>query len=195
MQWGQIGLPWIYVQAGAHGTAGQQPEESRWAELREAQRLVLSVPMTGMAVSADLGEEKDGEFPNEKELAKRLVLSADGVAYEKADMIYTGPLYRSVRIRHNTVSIRFDAVESGLIIKGGGEIHGFELAGADNHFYPAKAVIEGKKVEVTCNQVPNPLVVRYGWADNPQGINLINRDRLFQDGLPTSPFEGRKVTK
>jgi hypothetical protein len=38
-------------------------------------------------------------------------------------------------------------------------------------------------------------VVRYGWADNPQGINLINRDRLFQDGLPASPFEGRKVTK
>jgi sialate O-acetylesterase len=195
MQWGQIGLPWIYVQAGAHGTAGQQPEESHWAELREAQRLVLSVPMTGMAVSADLGEEEDGEFPNEKELAKRLALSAYGVAYEKADMIYTGPLYRSVRIRHNTVSIRFDAVESGLIIKGGGEIHGFELAGADNHFYPAKAVIEGKKVVVTCNQVPNPVVVRYGWADNPQGINLINRDRLFQDGLPTSPFEGRKVTK
>lgn len=195
LHWGQVSLPWIYVQAGAHGAAGQHEEESRWAAFREAQRLVLSVPTTGMAVSADLGEEKDGEFPNEEELAKRLVLSAEGVAYEKPDMIYTGPLFHSVRIRHNEVSIRFDAVESGLIIKGGGEIHGFELAGADNRFYPAKAVIEGKKVKVTSDQVSNPVAVRYGWADNPQGINLINRDRLFQDGLPASPFEARKGTK
>jgi len=192
LHWGQVSLPWIYVQAGAHGAAGQHEEESPWAEFREAQRLVLGVPATGMAVSADLGEEKDGEFPNEEELAKRLVLSAEGVAYEKPDMIYTGPLFHSVRIRHNEVSIRFDAVESGLVIKGGGEIRGFELAGADNHFYPAKAVIEGKKVKVTSDQVSNPVAVRYGWADNPQGINLINRDRLFQDGLPASPFEARK---
>jgi sialate O-acetylesterase len=195
LHWGQVSLPWIYVQAGAHGAVGQQEEESRWAAFREAQRLVLGVPTTGMAVSADLGEEKDGEFPNEEELAKRLVFSAEGVAYEKPDMIYTGPLFHSVRIRHNKVSIRFDAVESGLIIKGGGEIRGFELAGADNHFYPAKAVIEGKKVMVNSDQVPNPVAVRYGWADNPQGINLINRDRLFQDGLPASPFEARKVGK
>ncbi len=195
LHWGQANLPWIYVQEGAHGAAGLQPEESRWAELREAQRLDLGVPMTGMAVSADLGEESDGEFPNEEELAKRLALSADGIAYEKTDMIYTGPLFHSVHIRHNEVRVRFEAVESGLVIKGGGEIHGMELAGADNRYYPAKAVIEGKNVVVTCDQVPNPVAIRYGWADNPQGINLINRDRLFQDGLPASPFEGRKGTK
>jgi sialate O-acetylesterase len=193
--WGQTSLPWVYVQSGAHGAVTQQPEESRWAELREAQRLVLAVPMTGMAVSVDLGEESSGDIPNKVELAKRLALAADGVAYEKANIIYTGPLFHSVRIRHNKVSIRFDEVESGLIVKGGGELNGFALAGADNHFYRAKAVIEGKKVVVTSDQVPNPVVVRYGWADNPQGIKLINRDHLFQDGLPASPFEARKVAK
>jgi sialate O-acetylesterase len=193
--WGQTNLPWIYVQSGAHGVVAQQPEESRWAELREAQRLVLAVPATGMAVSADLGEENDGDIPNKEELAKRLALAAEGVAYEKPNIIYTGPLFRSVRIRHNKVSIRFDEVESGLIVKGGGQLHGFALAGADNHFYWANSVIEGKKVVVTCDQVPNPVVVRYEWADNPQGINLINRDHLFQDGLPASPFEVRKVAK
>lgn len=192
MKRGEADLPWIYVQAGAHGVVSQQPEESRWAELREAQRLVMVVPATGMAVSADLGEEHDGDIPNEGELARRLVLSAESVAYQKPDIIYTGPLFHSVRIRHNKVSIRLDEVESGLIVKGGGELHGFALAGADNHFYWAKAVIEGKKVVVTCDKVPNPVAVRYGWADNPQGINLINRDHLFQDGLPVPPFEGRK---
>lgn len=193
--WGQSSLPWIYVQAGAHGPAEQQQEESRWAPLREAQRLALTVPTTGMVVSSDLGEEKDGDFPHEQELAKRLALSAEGVAYQIPNMIYTGPLFRSMRVRHNKVSVAFNEVASGLIVKGGGELHGFELAGADNRFYPANAVIDGKKVVVTCDQVPNPVAVRYGWADNPHGINLINRDHLFQDGLPASPFEGRKATK
>lgn len=193
--WGQTSLPWVYVQSGAHGAAAQQPEESRWAELREAQRLVLSVPMTGMSVSADLGEENGGNLPNKEELAKRLFLAAEGAAYEKANIIYTGPIFHSVRIRHNKVSIRFDEAESGLIVKGGGELHGFALAGADNHFYWAKAVIEGKKVVVTCDQVANPITVRYGWADNPAGANLYNRDQLFQDGLPAPPFEARKLAR
>ncbi len=193
--WGLASLPWIYVQSGAHGAAMKEPEESRWAELREAQRLALSVPMTAMAVSADLGEEEDGDLPDKEELGKRLALAAERVAYEKANIIYTGPLFHSVRIRNNKVSIRFDEVESGLIIKGGGDLHGFALAGADNHFYWAKAVIEGKKVVVTCDQVPNPVAVRYGWADNPAGANLYNRDQLFQDGLPAPPFEARKDSR
>jgi len=122
-------------------------------------------------------------------------MSAESVAYGKANIIFTGPLFHSIHIRHEKVTIRFEEVESGLIVKGGGELHGFTLAGDDNHFYPAKADIEGKTVVVTCAQVPNPAAVRYGWADNPKGINLINRDQLFQDGLPASPFEARKPAK
>ncbi|HEV3412984.1 MAG TPA: sialate O-acetylesterase [Puia sp.] len=193
--WGQTSLPWVYVQAGAHGALAAEPQESRWAELREAQRLTLSVPMTGMAVSADLGEGSDGEMQDIGEVAKRLFMSAESVAYGKANIIFTGPLFHSIHIRHEKVTIRFEEVESGLIVKGGGELHGFTLAGDDNHFYPAKADIEGKTVVVTCAQVPNPAAVRYGWADNPKGINLINRDQLFQDGLPASPFEARKPAK
>jgi sialate O-acetylesterase len=82
-----------------------------------------------------------------------------------------------------------------LIVKGGGELHGFAVAGADNHFVWAKAVIVGKKVIAWSDEVPHPLAVRYGWADNPQGANLYNRDHLFNDGLPASPFEARKVPK
>jgi sialate O-acetylesterase len=193
--WGQPGLAWIFVQAGAHGAPSTQAQESRWAELREQQRLTLTVPSTGMAVSADLGEGSDGECLHLDELAKRLFASAEGIAYEKANTIYTGPLFHAMRIKREKVTVHFNAVESGLVVKGGGDVRGFTLAGDDNHFYPAKAVIEGKTVIVTCEQVPNPVALRYGWADNPQGINLINRDHLFQDGLPASPFEARKTTK
>src|SRR5262249_45831932 len=142
-----------------------------------------------------LGDGNDGEIAHLDELAKRLFLSAEGIAYEKANMIYTGPLFHAVHIKHEKVTIHFDEVESGLIVKGGGEVHGFTLPGDDNHFYPAKAFIEGKPVVVPSDQVPNPVAVRYGWADDPRGINLINRDRLFEDGLPASPFEARKTAK
>ncbi|HXO76425.1 MAG TPA: hypothetical protein VN824_14330, partial [Puia sp.] len=72
------------------------------------------------------------------------------------------------------------------------ELRGFEIAGADNHFVPAKATIDGKNVVIVWSEaVPQPAVVRYAWADNPQDANLYNRDILFHDGLPAPSFEGR----
>jgi sialate O-acetylesterase len=188
-------LPWIYAQLGPHGAVVEEPAESNRAELREAQRLTLTVPVTGMAVAADLGERTDGDISNKEELASRLFAAAEHTAYQKGDVIYSGPIFHSIRIKHDRVTIGFEEVQSGLIVKGGGELRGFALAGVDNHFYWARAVIEGEKVQVTCDQVPNPVAVRYGWADNPDRANLINRDHLFQDGLPAPPFEARKIAK
>jgi len=68
--------------------------------------------------------------------------------------------------------------------KGSNELHYFEIAGADKKYVWAKAVIDGDKVIVSSNEVPNPVSVRYAWADNPEGANLYNRE-----GLPASPFE------
>ncbi len=193
--WRQPELPFLFVQLPNFMPVSDQPQESHWAELREAQRLTLSLPLTGMAVAMDLGEWNDMHPLDKEDIGKRLFLSAERVAYGKANFIYSGPLYRSIRIRHNKISIRFDEAESGLIVKGGGELHGFAVAGADNHFVWAKAVISGKKVIVWSDEVPHPVAVRYAWADNPQGANLYNRDALFNDGLPASPFEGRKIPK
>ena len=67
--------------------------------------------------------------------------------------------------------------------KGGGPLKGFAVAGPDKKFVWAQARIEGNKVVVWNDQVPNPTVVRYAWADNPEGANLYNKE-----GLPASPF-------
>jgi sialate O-acetylesterase len=41
----------------------------------------------------------------------------------------------------------------------------------------------GDKIEVSNNNIPAPMYVRYAWADNPN-VNFYNKD-----GLPASPFK------
>src|SRR5260221_163160 len=195
--WNQGVFPFLFVQLAGYGPVKDQPEESQIAALREAQRMALSVAKTGMAVAMDLGEGNDIHPLNKEDVGKRLALSAEHVAYETSNMMWTGTPYHSMKIKGEKVHVSFTEVESGLIVKDGGELHGFAVAGADNHFVPAKAVIEGKNVVVAWSEaVPQPVAVRYAWADNPKGANLYNRDILFHDGLPAPSFEGRpKVAK
>jgi len=190
--WNQGVFPFLFVQLAGYGPVKDKPEESEIAALREAQRMALSLPKTGMAVAMDLGEENDIHPLNKEDVGKRLALSAEYVAYDAGDMIWTGPLYHSMKIKGGKAHISFKEADRGLIVKGGGELHGFEIAGADNHFVPANATIDGKNVVIVWSEaVPQPAVVRYAWADNPQGANLYNRDILFHDGLPAPSFEGR----
>ena len=190
-QWKEGDMPFLYIQAPAHGPVKDAPEESRWAELREAQRMALRLPATAMIVSADCGDAGDVPGQNREELSRRLVLSAQGVAYGKKNIISSGPLYHSMKVHGDRVHLNFNEVNTGLIVKGGGELKGFTIAGEDGHFVPAKASIEGKIVVVWSEQVTHPVTVRYAWADNPAGANLYNRDILFKDGLPAPAFIGR----
>jgi sialate O-acetylesterase len=188
--WSEGNLPFIYVQLEGHGPASHGPQESKWAELREAQRLALGMPGVAMAVAADLSDSDEVRGRDLDELARRLFLAAESAAYGKSNIIYTGPLYSSMKAHGKTMHVLFDDLNTGLIVKGGGELRGFEIAGADQRFLPAKAIIDGKKVYVWNDAIPHPMAVRYAWADNPAGANLYNRDILFKDGLPASPFEG-----
>jgi sialate O-acetylesterase len=190
--WNQGVFPFLFVQLAGYGPVKDKPEESQIAELREAQRMTLSLPKTGMAVAMDLGESNDIHPLNKQDVGRRLALSAEHVAYDAGDMIWTGPLYHSMKIKGQRVHLTFKEADRGLIVKDGGELHGFEVAGADNRFVQAKAVIEGKNVVVVSSEeVSQPVAVRYAWADNPQGANLYNRDILFHDGLPAPSFEAR----
>ena len=193
--WRQVQLPFVYVQLPNFGSVKDQPGESQWAELREAQRHTLSQPQTAMAVTIDLGEWNDLHPSDKEDVAKRLFLAAEHIAYDKANIIYSGPLFHSIRIRHGKAHLSFDEAANGLIVKGGGELHGFTIAGPDMHFVRAQAAIEGKTVVVWSDKVPHPVAVRYAWADNPVGANLANRDILFNDGLPASPFEAVRLPK
>lgn len=180
----QLGeFPYLFVQLANYMEANSEPSESGWAELREAQLHTLAVPNTGMAVAIDIGEWNDIHPENKADVGKRLALAAQCVAYGDSAVVYSGPIYDSMEITGNQIVISFKHVGSGLIAKGGGELHQFAIAGADKKFVWAKAKIKDDKVVVWSENVNAPVAVRYAWADNPEGANLYN-----QEDLPASPF-------
>jgi sialate O-acetylesterase len=182
-QWGQGDVPFIYAQLPNFMEAVYLPSESQWAVLREAQLKALSVPNTGMAVTIDLGEWNDIHPDNKKDVGVRLALASEKVAYGEKAVVSSGPLYQSSKTEEGKIIVTFSNTGSGLVSIDDEELNQFAIAGADKKFVWAKAKIEGNTVVVWNDDIPNPLYVRYAWADNPQGANLYNKE-----GLPASPF-------
>ena len=170
-KWQQDDMPFLFVQLPNFMESNYLPSESQWAELREAQLKALSVPNTGMAVAIDLGEWNDIHPDNKKDVGERLALIAEKMAYGE-NIVYSGPLFQSAKIDGNKIIISFTNTGSGLITNDGEELREFAIAGADKKFVWAKATIEGDKIIVWSDEVPDPIYVRYAWADNPD-VNLI----------------------
>jgi sialate O-acetylesterase len=133
-----------------------------------------------MAVIIDIGDAKDIHPKNKQDVGKRLALWAQSQVYGK-DVVYSGPLYDSMKVEGGQVRIAFKHTGSGLEAKGE-KLAGFSVAGEDRKFVWAQAKIDGKDVLVSCPEVSKPVAVRYAWADNPE-CNLYNKE-----GLPASPF-------
>lgn len=180
--WKQGDFPFLYVQLPNFMGAKEQPSESDWAVLRESQLKALSLPNTGMVVAIDLGEWNDVHPVRKKEVAHRIVLSAQKVAYGDRKVVYSGPIFQSMKIEGKIATLTFKNIGSGLVAKGD-TLKCFAIAGNDNKFVWAKAKIGKNKVVVWSEKVPLPVAVRYAWADNPFGANLYNKE-----GLPASPF-------
>ena len=181
-KWNQGDFPFLYVQLANFMQVKDRPSESNWAELRQAQLETLTVANTAMAVTIDTGEWNDIHPLNKEDVGRRLALAAQKVAYGE-NIVYSGPIYQSMKIEKDKIILTFTNTGGGLIAKGGGELKYFAVAGNDKKFIWAKAKIEGDKVTVWNDELANPVAVRYAWADNPEGANLYNTE-----GLPASPF-------
>jgi sialate O-acetylesterase len=179
--WGQGDFPFLFVQLANFTKILPEPGESNWAELREAQLMTLALPKTGMAVTIDIGEANDIHPKNKQDVGKRLALAALAVAYDE-DLVYSGPIYKSMKIKGNRAVLSFYHVGGGLVAKDEEPLKGFAIAGQDFKFVWAEAEIKGNRVVVWSEKVQHPVAVRYGWADNPV-CNLYNAE-----GLPASPF-------
>jgi sialate O-acetylesterase len=180
---GQGDLPFYYVQLANYLRMQTNPGEvSAWAELREAQRLALAAKNTSMAVAIDVGDSVDIHPKDKWDVGKRLALPALAKLYGKNDLVCSGPMYESMRIKDKTIRLKFSYAD-GLKSRDGGKLAGFAIAGTDGKWTWADAVIDKDTVIASSATVAAPTQVRYGWANNPN-CNLYNAA-----GLPASPFK------
>ncbi|WP_053975936.1 sialate O-acetylesterase [Mangrovimonas xylaniphaga] len=183
--WGQGEFPFYFVQLSSFNEFnGNSNSGSRWAELREAQSYTAqTVPNTAMCVTTDIGNAKDIHPTNKQDVGKRLSAIALRNVYGK-NIVCESPIYKSMQVEGNQVTVTFEHMGSGLMTPDRyGYVKGFELAGQDQKFYYAKAYIKDNKVVVYCDNVTNPVAIRYGWADDAGDCNLYN-----EEGFPASPF-------
>jgi len=171
--WGLPELPFLFVQIAPHN--------DMVPEIRESQLLTWQqTAKTAMAVITDYGHPTDIHPKPKEPVGARLALAARAVAYgERVE--YSGPVFAGMKVRGGKTTLSFTHVGGGLVAKDGA-LKGFTIAGSDNKFIPAEAVISGSTVIVSSKEVTQPVAVRYGWANVPD-VNLFNKD-----GLPATPF-------
>jgi len=182
-QWGRGDFPFYFVQIAPFQYGG---DTGQAAALREAQSMAMSVANTGMAVTMDVGNPRDIHPSNKQDVADRLARWALARTYGKTAIGYRSPSLREARVEAGRLRLYFDGADSGLRTRDGAAPSHFQVAGKDQVFQPATAVLEQHDgqwtVVVQSDSVPRPVAVRYAWgaADQP---NLENAH-----GLPASSF-------
>lgn len=180
--WGQGELPFYEVEIApyAYGKNDQS------AYLREQQynatKLILN---SGMVCTNDLVQEYERHqiHPKDKRtIGQRLCYMALADTYGYHTIACRGPEYDHMEIDQDKAILHFQNAENGFSRDNG--IIGFEIAGKDMRFQPAKATIDGwkKTIIVTAPGVKAPVAVRYCFRDFQVG-NLYN-----VAGLPMVPF-------
>ena len=186
-------LSFYWVQLANFQAPNDNPEGGGWGPVREGQRRALRLPKTGMAVIIDIGEARDIHPKNKQDVGERLALRALAKDYGQ-DVVYSGPLYKSMAVEGDKIRITFDHVGGGLMAGKkdglnptvevpGAELTHFAIQAGDGKWHWAKAEIDGDTVVVHADSVSDPKHVRFGYQSNPVGLNLYNKE-----GLPASPF-------
>lgn len=176
--WGIGEFPFYYCQIAPYNYGGLS---SAW--FRDAQSKCMAIPNTGMAVLMDSDSPNGIHPPKKKDAGERLALWALAKTYGMEKVMYKSPEVKKVDISGSVVTLTFDVPNSGITAYGK-EILGFQIAGANKRFYPAKAaIVSTDKVYVFSPMVPEPVAVRYCFTDAASA-------ELFSIGnrLPVSSF-------
>lgn len=182
--WEAPDMPFYCVQIAPYQY--KKGKDTGAGQLRDAQVAALkSVPNSGIISTIDVGN-KDCIHPAQKDVVGfRLATLALSETYGVgSNLVSTGPMMTKVDYSGNKATVTFNNAVTGLA-PSFCNLEGFEIAGADKKFYPAKAQIVGRTctVEVYSDQVTQPVAVRYAFHDFVEGAVLRN---AF--GLAAFPF-------
>lgn len=179
---------------------------SSWAPIRDVQTLTArTIANSGLAVTIDIGDERNIHPQNKQDVGKRLAAVALKSAYGK-DIVCDGPEFQKMRVEGGHVLATFTHTDGGLqarelslagagngpsvykeLVQADTQIKGFAVRGEDGKWVWAKAkIVDGNTVEIWSDQVSKPVAIAYGWADNPV-VNLYNGA-----GFPAVPFRSAK---
>ncbi len=177
--WNQGNFPFYYVQIAPY----RYQDSFSTGLLREAQEYAMKIlPNVGMVVTMDIGNLKNIHPGNKLDVGNRLASWALAKDYGFLNVAHASPVYRQMQVEGSSIRIMFDNGLMGLT-SFGNDLVGFQIAGADGNFKPAKAYIDDNKtVMVYSPEIPAPVAVRFGW-NSTDVTNLFN-----VLGLPAAPF-------
>lgn len=183
-RWAIGDFPFYYVQIAPYIYSGNETalNSKNSAFIREVQLQCSDlIPNSGIAIAMDIGAENSIHPPKKKEVADRLSYIALNKTYGYDTVNYEGPRFESIEVKDAGLLLKFKNEENGIYSFN--ELEGFEIAGNDKIFYPAKAkIVDRKKVIVSSTEVPNPVAIRYCWNNWVKGT-------LFSTNLlPASSF-------
>ena len=164
-----------------HGPVAEPVQHTGWVMVRESMLKTLALPKTGLAITLGLGDANDIHPKNKQDVGRRLASWALDEVYDRDGFASSGPIATRHKIGKGEIVVSFKNTDGGLGVKGK-ELKGFAIAGADKKWVKAEARIDGDRVIVSSPSVPEPVAVRYAWADNPE-FSLFNAL-----GHPASPF-------
>lgn len=170
--------------ANYHAPSTEPGTPDAWALLQDRMRRILdTTPKTGMAITNDVGDANDIHPRNKKDPGERLARWALAKDYDR-NLVWAGPLFKACSPEKGGIRVTFAQAGGGLKSRDGVPLKRFEIAGADRVWHWADATVDGLDgVRVSSPKVPEPVAVRYAWAANPEGANLVN-----SEGLPASVF-------
>ncbi|GAA3615014.1 sialate O-acetylesterase [Flavivirga amylovorans] len=198
-KWNIGDFPFYYVQIAPFSSYGAINEYSNYknaAFLREAQLKAMDIiPNTFMACTMDIGSKTSIHPPRKKEVADRLLNIALHKTYSYKTIDFSGPIFSSMEAKDNGLLLKFKYAENGLYAYESEKIEGFEIAGEDKVFYPAKAkIIDRRYIFISNKNVTNPKEGRYGWQNWIKG-SLFDCSLLPAPSFRTDNWDGAVQVK
>lgn len=184
-QWKENSLPFYFVQIAPFDYAKNKKGIAIKSNLiREAQlQISQEIKNTGIVITTDVGDCNDIHPSKKIIVAKRLSNWALANQYNVKNLPFKSAEFKSMKVKEAEVILKFKFYKNDYFLSSE-NIRGFEIAGADKVFYPAKTFINKNKKSITVRhkKVNKPIAIRYGFE------TCFESNLKTKSGLPISVF-------